>query len=251
MSPTPRKHFRVVSSSGFEAFVFPTDNKSASGGAACPLTYPDFHKHVFLWIRAKLRARLLKGKGISDAIPIRRLVMKRAYWGWGVLLLVGMLAVWPSHLRAQGEFEQVTGKAFDGAVPDQFYLETDAIPVQKRNAAFLRTPAGSHILFGLLDTSGYSSRVQTKYKGMIITEGKVSLGGETLAVGSYGFGLVTPAATSNEDAKFIIYNQAGEKVTEFAAKKDTQLKQPVPLQVVIEKGGTARLYLGRYWIELK
>ena len=178
--------------------------------------------------------------------------MKRAYWGWGVLLLVGMLAVWPSHLRAQSEFEQVTGKAFDGAVPDQFYLETNAIPVQKRNAAFLRTPAGSHILFGLLDTSGYSSRVQTKYKGMIITEGKVSVEGAKLSVGSYGFGVEIPSdTTSDEAAKFILYNQAGEKLAVFAAKKDPQLKQPVPLQVVIEKGGTARLYLGRYWIELK
>ena len=69
--------------------------------------------------------------------------MRRVHWGWGVRLIFGLLAVWPDHLGAQGEFEQVTGKAFDGAVPDQFYLETDAIPVQKRNAAFLRTPGGA------------------------------------------------------------------------------------------------------------
>jgi hypothetical protein len=177
--------------------------------------------------------------------------MKRVYWGWGVLLAVGLLAVWPSRLAAQGGFQLVTGKAFDGAVPDRFYLEANAIPVQKLNAAFLLTPGKGHILFALLDTSGYASDVQTKYKGMIITEGKVSVEGAKLSAGSYGFGFDTAAEKSTEAAKFTLYNQAGEKIAVFAAKRDTQIKQPVPLQVVIEKGGTAKLYLGRDWIELK
>jgi hypothetical protein len=161
------------------------------------------------------------------------------------------LAVWPSHLAAQSEFEVVTGKVFDGAVPDRFYLETNAIPVQKRNAAFLVAPGGSHILFALLDTSGYSTMVQEKFKGMIITEGKVSVEGDKLSAGSYGFGVVIPSDTAEQTAKVILYNQAGEKLTVLTAKKDTQLKRPVPLQVVVEKGGTAKLYLGRHWLELK
>ena len=136
-------------------------------------------------------------------------------------------------------------------MPDRFYLETNAIPVQKRNAAFLLTSGGSHILFALLDTSGYSSDVPTKYKGMIITEGKASVEGARLSAGSYGFGFDTPSDKSTEAAKFTLYNQAGEKIAVFAAKKDTQIKQPLPLQVVIAKGGTAKLYLGRHWIELK
>jgi hypothetical protein len=177
--------------------------------------------------------------------------MRKVYWGWGVLLVVGILAVWPSRMVGQSEFELVTGKAFDGAVPDRFYLETDAIPVQKRNATFLVTPGGSHILFALLDTSGYSSRVQTKYKGMVITEGKVSLAGVPLSVGSYGFGFDPSTEGSTEASKLTLYNQAGEKVAVLTAKRDTQMKQPVPLQVVIEKRGTARLYLGRDWIGLK
>jgi hypothetical protein len=191
------------------------------------------------------------GESIFNAIPLRRRVMRKVYWGWGVLLVVGLLAVWPSHLVAQGEFEVITGQSFDGAVPDRFYLETNAIPVQKRNAAFLRTPGGSHILFALLDTSGYASSVQTKYKGMIITEGKVSVEGAMLSAGSYGFGIDPSTEKSTEAAKFTLYNQAGEKIAVFAAKRDTQIKQPVPLQVVIEKGGAARLYLGRDWIGMK
>jgi hypothetical protein len=93
--------------------------------------------------------------------------------------------------------------------------------------------------------------VQQKYEGMVISEGKVSLCGKPLEVGSFGFGLAKPAPTSAADAKFFLYNQGGAKVAECAAKKDSQIKQPKPLQVVMEKGGPARLYLGRYWLEIK
>jgi hypothetical protein len=86
---------------------------------------------------------------------------------------------------------------------------------------------------------------------MLITEGTVSVCSVPLTVGSYGFGLAKPAATSNEDAKFFLYNQAGEKVGDCAAKKDTAMKQPKPLSIVLNKEGGARLYLGRYSLELK
>jgi len=86
---------------------------------------------------------------------------------------------------------------------------------------------------------------------MIITEGKVSVEGAMLSAGSYGFGIDPSTEKSTEAAKFTLYNQAGEKIAVFAAKRDTQIKQPVPLQVVIEKGGAARLYLGRDWIGMK
>ena len=177
--------------------------------------------------------------------------MRKAYGGWGVLLVVGLLAVWPSRLTAQSELQLVTGEAFTGAVPDQIYLEARAIPVQKQNAAFLLTSGGSHVLFALLDTSRYLSDVQDKYKGMIITEGKVSVEGAMLSAGSYGFAIVTPSDQSTEAAKFTLYNQADEKIAVFAAKKDAQIKQALPLQVAIQKDGTAKLYLGRDWIGLK
>ena len=177
--------------------------------------------------------------------------MKRFQWGWGVLLVAGLMAVGPSRLAAQGGLQLVSGQAFDGAVPDRLYLEANAIPVQKRNAAFLQTAGGSHILFALLDTSNYGSDVQEKYKGMIITEGKAFVAGAGLSAGSYGFGLDIPAADSTEAAKFSLYNQAGEKIAVFAAKKDAQMKQPLSLQVVIQKDGTARLYLGQNWMVVK
>jgi hypothetical protein len=107
------------------------------------------------------------------------------------------------------------------------------------------------LLFALIDTTGYSSQIKQKYIGMIITEGKLSVCSISLGVGSYGFGLDRPAAPSNADAKFFVYNQAGEKLGECSAKKDTTLKQGSPLKVVVKKGGTATLELSRYVLELK
>jgi hypothetical protein len=107
------------------------------------------------------------------------------------------------------------------------------------------------VVLGLLDTSGYSSQIQQKYTGMLITETRISVCGNDLGVGSYGFGLEHPSATSNADAPFRIYNQAGEKVGECAAKKDDSIKQPKPLAVATAKGGPARVNFGKYVIEIK
>src|ERR1039457_5026395 len=45
-------------------------------------------------------------------------------------------------LLAQNKFEVVTGKAFESAVPKDFYLEGNAIPTEKRNAILVKTPGG-------------------------------------------------------------------------------------------------------------
>jgi hypothetical protein len=172
-----------------------------------------------------------------------------ALLGW--LSLALMLVVWPSPARAQGGFEPVTPDAFKHAVPTDFYLVGEHIPVEARNAAVLKNPKGARLVVALIDTSGYSSQIQQKYVGMLITETKLSVGTIQVGVGSYGFGLERPAATSNADAKFLLYNQAGEKVGECPAKKDDSIKQPKPLSVTTAKGAPAKLYLGKYALELK
>ena len=177
--------------------------------------------------------------------------MRRAMLLIGALMVVAMVVLLPSTAAAQGGFQQVTGKAFDSALPKDFYLEGNAIPTQKRNAAMVKTGDGARVVFALLDTSGYSSQVQEKYKGMIITEVSLSVCGGSLGAGSYGFGLQTPAATSDEDAKFLVYDQAGKKLVDCGAKKDSEVKQPKPLQVMLGAGQPAKLYLGRYWVGLK
>jgi hypothetical protein len=164
----------------------------------------------------------------------------------GILLLFATLAV-PAF--AQHQFEVVTGKPFDSAVPKDFYLEGNAIPTAKRNATLLHLPSGARALFSLIDTSGYSADIIAKYVGMIITEGDVSVCGQKVGVGSYGFGWARPATGVDEAGKFSLYNQAGAKLVECSTPRDANLKQPRPLQVVI--GGTTRLYYGKHYVELK
>lgn len=176
--------------------------------------------------------------------------MRRPYWTLYVGLMMVMLGLGMQRGMAQGKYELVAGKEFEGAVPKDFYLEGNAIPTEKRNTVLLKTAAGSRALFGLIDTTGYSSQIKKKYIGMLITEGELSINGQKVGVGSYGFGLDKPAAGSSGDGKLMVYNQAGAQVAECAARKDAQLKQPRPLQVVAAADG-ARLYIERYWVEIK
>ncbi len=176
--------------------------------------------------------------------------MKRLLsFGFVVLATVGLAGL--ADAQNCNQLTQVTGKEFDGAIVPNFYLEGNAIPVQTRNAAMLKCPCGKRLIFALLDTSGYSIDVQQKYLGMVTAERKVSLGGAQVPVGAFGLGLQKPAAPSEEPAKVLIYDVAGQKVAEGAAQYDAKLANPVPLQVVLAKDQAPRLYLGRYFVELK
>jgi hypothetical protein len=167
---------------------------------------------------------------------------------WAVLLAALQLAACLP-LVAEGAFEVLSGKAFDAAFVKDFYLEGNSIPTEKRNAALIKTSAGARAEFALLDTSGYSSQVQEKYAGMIISEGDLSVCGVKLGVGSFGFGTKMPKPPSTGSATVFFYDQAGKKLGECTADRDSQLKAPRPLQVVVS-GGKARLYLGVYGLEL-
>lgn len=153
-------------------------------------------------------------------------------------------------LFAQHPFEIVTGKAFDSALPKDFYLEGNAIPTAKRNAVMVHLPSGQRALFSLIDTSGYSADIIAKYIGMIITEGDVSVCGKKVGVGSYGFGWSRPGTGVDGPGKFLLYDQAGTKVTECSTPRDANLKQPRPLQIVVSEAA-AKLYYGRHYVELK
>jgi len=174
----------------------------------------------------------------------------KAYLIVAASLLVSVMVANPA--VAQGVFKVETGQAFNKIVPKDFVLEENAIPTQKRNSALVLTPSGSRLVVGLLDTSGYSSQVQEKYLGMLIAEGSLDVCGHSVAIGSYGFGLTkSPGGSEGQASQFMLYNQDGQKVTECSAKWDAKIKRPRPLQVVVEGSSTARLYVGRNWIELK
>jgi hypothetical protein len=175
--------------------------------------------------------------------------MRKVLW-WAAAVLPVVLAGGVGGAASAQGLEKVTGKAFDGAFPREFYLEGNAIPTQKRNAVLLKATDGKRMLFALLDTSGYGADIQAKYAGMAIIEKKASLGGTTLGVGAWGFGLEKASPPGDKPAKLIFYDVAGQKVGETTVPYDAKLARPVPLQFVAE-GGKTMLYLGRYGVEIQ
>ena len=167
-----------------------------------------------------------------------------------LLALLGLLVVRPGVSRAPSGFQLVTGKAFDAAIPRDFYLEGNAIPVEKRNAVLLKDPSGKRVLVALLDTSGYSSQVQEKYTGMLIADAPVKVCGIDLGAGSYGFGLKRPARGTPEKPEFTVYDQGGRRLGGCEASQDRVLARPVPLQVLPETDEAVRIYLGRDFTQL-
>ena len=164
---------------------------------------------------------------------------------FGLWLAVAAVAV------GAGKFEVVTGNAFDSAVPKDFYLEGNAIPTEKRNAILVKTPAGARAVFALIDTTGYSANIATKYVGMLVTEGDLTLCGHKIPVGSYGFGWTLPGTGVDAPGKFSLYDQAGALVAGCTAERQSDLKPPRPLQVIVAADGSARLYHGKHYIGLQ
>jgi len=169
------------------------------------------------------------------------------------VFLLALSACLVSAVWAATGFEVLTGKAFDQAVVTNFYLEGQAIPAQKRNMVLFKNPAGARVLVALLDTSGYGADITRKYNGLLITEGTLTIGGKTIQPGSYGFGLnlVNPSGPPTGSKMFNLYNQAGQKVLEYKAVRDELMGRPKPIQIEVRKQSTARLCVGRDWVELK
>jgi hypothetical protein len=171
------------------------------------------------------------------------MLMKKVLWSAALALgVAALLAVGPAPAQAQ---EKLEGKAFDSAFVKDFYLEGNAIPTQKRNTVVLKGTDGKRMVFGLLDTTGYSAEIQAKYAGMIIVERKLTVGGVAVGAGAYGFGLQKPTPPEGP-GKLMVYDVGGTKVGEAAAQYDAALAQPVPLQFT-----NGRLYVGRHWVEVK
>ena len=138
---------------------------------------------------------------------------------------------------------QVLGEdALKKAIPGSFFFAGQTAPVQMRNSTGLKNAAGKMVLAGLVDASGYSTGIQEKYQGFLITETKLTFEGATLDPGAYGFGF--------KDGKFIVMNIASADVLSVDSQNDEKLKRPVPLKM--EKDGEAyRLYAGRKFVVVK
>jgi hypothetical protein len=128
------------------------------------------------------------------------------------------------------------------AVPTEYFFRGQKAPVQLRNAVGFQLAHGKMMLAALVDASGYSTAIQQKYQGLLITETKVTIGGSALAPGQYGFGFTA-------DNKFVVMDVANNDVLSEASQNDAALPRAVPLKLA-EDGKGYKLYAGKKWVAL-
>src|ERR1700733_6005770 len=152
----------------------------------------------------------------------------------GGLLGIGVGQTSAQHLLGADELGKV--------VPTDFFLRGQKAPTQLRNAAGFQMAEGKIVFAALVDASGYSTAIQQKYQGMLVTECKLSIGGTDLPPGEYGFGFTAD--------KLVVMNVANEDQLNVPFQTDADLKRAVPLKMT-EDGGGYRLYAGKKWVVVK
>ena len=128
-------------------------------------------------------------------------------------------------------------------VPTSYFFDDQVAPVQMRNAVAIRTQDGKVVAAGLVDTSGYSTAVAQKYQGFLITSKKISIEGQSLAPGQYGFGFTN-------DGKFRVMDAGTNDIFLVTSHLDDKLQRAVPLKAVAS-GTDFRLYAGKKYVTLK
>ena len=187
--------------------------------------------------------------GRSYRIPLPALAGASLALVTGALLLVFFvvpnetgLVVLVALAVSQAGAQILTGDALKKVVPASYFFAGQSAPVQARNSVGMKTSAGKFVLAGLVDTSGYSTAIQEKYQGFLITETKLSFEGGTLEPGAYGFGF--------KDGKFLVMNVAATDVLSVSSQTDEQIKHAVPLK--LERDGDGyRLYAGKKYVGFK
>jgi hypothetical protein len=129
------------------------------------------------------------------------------------------------------------------AVPAEYFFRGQKAPVQVRNSVGFQLADGKMTLAALVDASGYSTAIQQKYQGMLITESKLSIGGSELTPGEYGFGFTA-------DGKFIVMDVSNNDALNAPSQMDSAVQHAVPLKLV-EDGEGYKLYAGKKWVAIK
>ena len=164
---------------------------------------------------------------------------------WTRCLLTGIaslvvLASMPLSAAAQDRAVILSGQELARVVPPGFYFQGLSAPTQMRNSAAARFGNDRRVIAGMVDTSGYAADVRSRYEGFLITDSDISINGETLPTGAYGFGF------SNE-GKLNVMNLAGKEILSVSTTRDRGLRRPRPLMMSAAANG-ARLYSGRDYV---
>jgi hypothetical protein len=150
------------------------------------------------------------------------------------------LFVMAGSAAAQERATILTGTELTRVVPTGFYFQGLSAPTQMRNAAATRFGTTRYVIAGLVDTSGYSADVREKYVGFLITDSDITLNGEALPAGAYGFGFAS-------EGKLTVMDLAGKDLLSVAITNDKAQRRPRPLMMAADPGGV-RLYSGRNYV---
>ncbi len=161
------------------------------------------------------------------------------------LAIMGTLALlmFASAEAQQASKHVLSSDELKKAVPAEYFFRGQKAPVQLRNAVGFQLADGKMTLAALVDASGYSTAIQEKYQGMLITETKLNIGGSDLKPGEYGFGF-------SADGKFVVMDVANNDVLSASSQTEQALPHAVPLKL-IEDGANYKLYAGKKWVEIK
>jgi len=162
-------------------------------------------------------------------------------WAAAGMLAVAMMA--PGAMKAQGGDTVLKPADTQKMLPASVYYKGQSATTQLRNSGGVKFADGSYLLATMVDTSGYSSDVSSKYQAYFITEVAIKFGGQSLPAGIYGIGFIG-------GDKVVVTDVGAHDVLTVSSANDEGLKRPTPLQVVTDPGGGFRLYAGRRYVSL-
>ncbi len=160
-------------------------------------------------------------------------------WTAAAALAVTMAA--PAALMAQGGDTVLKPADTQKLLPASVFYRAQSATTQLRNSGGVKFSDGYYVLTTMVDTSGYSSDVSSKYQAYFITEVAIKLGGQSLPAGIYGIGFVA-------GDKLVVTDVGAHDVLTVSTATDEGLKRPTPLQVLVDPAGGYRLYAGRRYV---
>jgi hypothetical protein len=159
--------------------------------------------------------------------------------GAGALALAAVASPLPT--LAQSHAAVLKAADAQKLLPARVYYKGQSASVQMRNSGGVKFADGYYVLSALVDTSGYSSDVSSRYQAYFIAEVPIQIGGKHLPAGVYGVGFIP-------GNKFIVTDVGAHDVLTAGYSTDEAIKRPMPLQVLADPAGGFRLYEGRKYV---
>ena len=159
-------------------------------------------------------------------------------WAAAGALTVAMMA--PAAMQAQSAGTVLKTAEIEKLLPPSVFYRAQSATTQLRNSGGVKFADGYYVLTTLVDTSGYSTDVASKYQAYFITEVPITVGGKSLPAGVYGVGFV--------GGNFLVTDVGAHDVLSVPTTEDTALARPRPLQLVADAAGGYRLYAQRRYV---